>query len=76
MSPRGTLALAQIAKGIAVAMGRDYVIPDDIAFICSDVFEHRIILSSKAKLSETSASGIITEILRSVPVPGIAAPQR
>lgn len=72
VSPRGTLALMQISKGIAVAMGRDYVIPDDIAFICGDVFEHRIILSSKAKLSDTSASDIISEILKKVPVPGIA----
>lgn len=73
VSPRGTLALMQISKGIAVAMGRDYVIPDDITFICGDVFEHRIILSSKAKLSDTSASDIIAEILRKVPVPGISS---
>lgn len=72
VSPRGTLALMQISKGIAVAMGRDYVIPDDISFICNDVFEHRIILSSKAKLSDTSAADIISEILKKVPVPGIA----
>ena len=52
-------------------MGRDYVIPEDISYICSDVFEHRIILNSKAKLSDTSATDIITEILRTVPVPGI-----
>ena len=72
VSPRGTLALMQLSKGIAVAMGRDYVIPEDISYICSDVFEHRIMLNSKAKLSETSASDIITEILKTVPVPGIS----
>ena len=71
VSPRGTLALMQLSKGIAVAMGRDYVIPEDISYICNDVFEHRIMLNSKAKLSDTSASDIITEILRTVPVPGI-----
>ena len=71
VSPRGTLALMQILKGIAVAMGRDYVIPEDISYICNDVFEHRIILNSKAKLSDTTSSDIITEILRTVPVPGI-----
>ncbi len=76
VSPRGTLALMQIAKGIAVAMGRDYVIPDDIGYICSDVFEHRIILNSKAKLSDATPAGIISEILSAVPVPGITAPQR
>lgn len=75
VSPRGTLALMQLSKGIAVAMGRNYVIPEDIAFICNDVFEHRVMLNSKAKLSDVSASDIITEILRTVPVPGISDQQ-
>ena len=72
VSPRGTLALMQIAKGIAVAMGRDYVIPDDISYICADVFCHRIILNSKAKLSDITAENVIADILRTVPVPGIS----
>lgn len=76
ISPRGTLALMQLSKGIAVAMGRDYVIPDDVIYICADVFEHRLILNSKAKLSEVSASDIISEIIRQTPVPGISPQQR
>lgn len=76
VSPRGTLALMNISKGIAVAMGRDYVIPDDVAFICRDVFEHRIILSSKAKLSDKSMNDIISEIVKSVPAPSISADRR
>ncbi|MBQ9897867.1 MAG: MoxR family ATPase [Ruminococcus sp.] len=76
VSPRGTLALMQLSKGIAVAMGRDYVIPDDVSFICSDVFEHRVILNSKAKLSDLTPKTVIENIIKSVPVPGIAAPQR
>lgn len=72
ISPRGTLALMQISKGIAVAMGRDYVIPDDVSYICCDVFEHRIILSSKARLSEMTTADIIEEIIKNTPVPGIA----
>ncbi|MBO7474017.1 MAG: MoxR family ATPase [Ruminococcus sp.] len=72
VSPRGTLSLMQLSKGIAVAMGRDYVIPEDISYICNDVFEHRILLNSKAKLSDTSPSDIISEILKTVPVPGIS----
>ena len=76
VSPRGTLALMQLSKGIAVAMGRDYVIPEDISYICGDVFEHRIMLNSKAKFSDVSASDVITDILKSVPVPGISEPRR
>lgn len=40
VSPRGALAPMQISKGIALAMGRSYIIPDDVVYICRDVFEH------------------------------------
>ena len=53
-------------------MGRDYVIPDDISYICRDVFEHRVMLNSKAKLSEITAGNVIDEIIKSVNVPGIS----
>lgn len=76
ISPRGTLALMQISKGIALAMGRDYVVPDDVSFICKDVFCHRVILSSKGKLSEQSAADIIEGIIRTVPAPKITADRR
>ncbi|MDE6848275.1 MAG: AAA family ATPase, partial [Ruminococcus sp.] len=72
ISPRGTLALMNISRGIAAAMGRDYVIPDDISYICRDVFEHRVMLNSKAKLSEITAGDVIKEIIKSVNVPGIS----
>ena len=76
ISPRGTLALMQLSKCIAVAMGRDYVIPEDISYICSDVFEHRIMLNSKAKLSDYTPADVISEILKQVPVPGISDSRR
>lgn len=72
VSPRGTLALMQISKGIAAAMGRDYVIPEDVSYICSNVFEHRIMLNSKAKLAEMTSSAVIADIIKKVPAPGIA----
>ncbi len=73
VSPRGTLALMQISKGIAAAVGRDYVIPEDVNYICGDVFEHRIMLNSKAKLSDMTPSDIICDIIKSVPIPGISS---
>lgn len=72
ISPRGTLALMQISKGIALAMGRDYVIPDDVAFICHDVFEHRVILNSKARLDGKSVTDAVSEIIANVPAPKIS----
>lgn len=72
VSPRGTLALMNISKGIALAMGRDYVIPDDVSYICRDVFAHRIILNSKAKLNDKTPDNVILDILKTTPVPKIA----
>lgn len=72
VSPRGTLALMNISKGIALAMGRDYVIPDDVSYICRDVFSHRIILNSKAKLNDKTPDDVILDILKTTPVPKIA----
>ena len=72
VSPRGTLALMNISKGIALAMGRDYVIPDDVSYICRDVLAHRIILSSKARLNDSMADDVILDILKNTPVPKIA----
>lgn len=76
VSPRGTLSLMNISKGIAAANGRDFVIPDDVKYICRDVFEHRVILSSKARLSEKTASDIIGDIIGRVPAPKIAGGKR
>lgn len=72
ISPRGTLALMNISKSIALAMGRDYVLPDDVSYICRDVFSHRLVLASKAKITDKSADEIISEILKSTPIPNIA----
>ena len=68
ISPRGSLALMQMAKACAYAQGRDYLLPDDVAFVCSDVFCHRLLLhGTDDSLAQTQ--GIVQEILKSVPVP-------
>ncbi|MGN1481241.1 AAA family ATPase [Porcipelethomonas sp.] len=72
LSPRGTLSLCAMAKACAVMSGRGYVIPDDVACVFRNVAEHRIILNHKARLSNLSAGNVLTEILKSVPVPKIS----
>lgn len=71
ISPRGTLALMNISKGIAAAMGRDYVIPDDVTYICHDVFCHRLMLNSKARLAEASADDVVSDIIKNTPAPKV-----
>lgn len=69
LSPRGTISLAAMARASALLCGRDYVIPDDVAFVFHDVSQHRIILERKALLSEMNETAVLNEVLRNVAVP-------
>ena len=69
LSPRGSLALARAARAVAFLHGRDYVIPDDIAFIFYDVAAHRVVPSPKAKISGATTKELLTKVLQKVAVP-------
>ena len=71
LSPRGAISLASMSKASALLCGRDYVIPDDVAFVFNEVAQHRIILERKASLSGLNESAVLNEILRNVSVPKI-----
>lgn len=68
VSPRGTLSLIQAAKAMAMLRGRDYLLPDDIVPLCSDVLAHRLVVRGGA-----SPERILEELLRSISIP---APER
>lgn len=70
VSPRGSVALTKLAKATAFLKNRDYVIPDDVQEIFKDVTIHRIILNTKARISNTSEEKILLDILNSVSIPG------
>ena len=72
VSPRGALALCRAARAKAFTQERDYVIPEDVQAVVTDVFAHRLMLSSKARLNERTAEDIMKEILERVPVPTLA----
>ena len=65
-SPRGALAVCRMCKSRAFMEGRDYVLPDDVAYIFADVCAHRLILSPKAKITETTAKDVLAEVLQQV----------
>lgn len=73
VSPRGSLALCRMAKASAYLAGREYVIPEDVQDVVRDVFRHRLILRSRARLSgkgtERVADRIIEDICANVHVP-------
>lgn len=69
LSPRGMLAVAQMAKAAAYMEGRDYVIPQDVKDIFCDTTAHRMLLNSHARMVERSASDILESILSEVQMP-------
>jgi MoxR-like ATPase len=69
MSPRAALALQRAARVLAAASGREYVIPDDIKCLASPVLEHRLVLSPEGVVTGVDIAEVVTEVLRSVPVP-------
>jgi MoxR-like ATPase len=68
-SPRGGLALVQLARGQAVLHQRDYVIPDDIKQIAVPALAHRITLRPELWVRQVSADSVVTSLLASVPTP-------
>lgn len=71
LSPRGTVALASMARAAALLKGRAYVIPEDVKFVLADVLGHRLLLSAKAKASGDEISDILRDITAHVPIPRI-----
>ena len=69
VSPRGSLALCRMAKASAFLAGRDYVVPEDVQDVVKDVFRHRLVLKSRARLSSKDADKIMDEICATVYVP-------
>lgn len=70
-SPRGTIALMQMAKACAYVKGRDYVIPQDVQAVYKDVVCHRIVLNTKARIDQITEEAVAEEILNSVQAPKI-----
>ena len=68
-SPRGGLALVQLARGQAVLKQRDYVVPDDIKQVAPAILAHRIILKPESRLRKVTAKGVVEELLDMVAVP-------
>jgi MoxR-like ATPase len=69
VSPRGTLALARGAQGMAFLRGQNFVTPDIVKFMASAVLEHRLIVRPQAAAAGRTARDILSEILNQLPPP-------
>jgi MoxR-like ATPase len=68
-SPRGGLALVQLARGQALLNKRDYVVPDDIKLVAVPALAHRITLRPELWVRQVSADDIVSRLLSGVPTP-------
>jgi len=68
-SPRGGLALVQLARGQALLNQRDYVVPDDIKQVAVPALAHRVTLRPELWVRQVSADEVMTKLLGSVPTP-------
>jgi MoxR-like ATPase len=68
-SPRGTLAIVQLARGHAVLEGREFVAPEDIKAVAVAALAHRLVLRPEMWVRQVTGEDIVTEILGQLPVP-------
>ena len=73
VSPRGSIAAAKMARCTAMFRGRDFVIPDDVRFIYTDVCAHRVIPArTKGKtLSDNDVKALVNDICLQVTAPKV-----
>jgi MoxR-like ATPase len=68
-SPRATLQLLRASKAWAALLGREYVIPDDLQYLLTPVFGHRLLLTAEAHVAGRTTSDILRRIAQSTPIP-------
>ncbi|HEY3868594.1 MAG TPA: MoxR family ATPase [Actinocrinis sp.] len=68
-SPRGGLALVQLARARAMLDGRDYVTPEDVKAVAVPALAHRVTLRPELWVRRISADDVVAGIVASVPTP-------
>jgi MoxR-like ATPase len=69
VSPRGSLALYQLARARAMADERDFVLPDDVKAMAPAALAHRLLLKPELWVRGIQAEQIVQEILERTSVP-------
>jgi MoxR-like ATPase len=68
-SPRGGLALVQLARGQALLQMRDFVTPDDIKSVAVAALSHRITLRPELWVRQVRSDEVIARLLATVATP-------
>jgi MoxR-like ATPase len=68
-SPRGSLALYQLARAHAMVHERDFVLPDDVKAVTPAALAHRLLLKPELWVRGLQAEDIVRDLLERIPVP-------
>jgi MoxR-like ATPase len=70
-SPRGSLALYQLARAHAMGQERDFVLPDDVKAMTPAALAHRLLLKPELWVRGIQAEHVIRDILERTPIPKV-----
>ncbi len=73
-SPRGSLALLKLSRGLALLRGRDFVTPDDVKVVAVPALGHRLVLRPELWVQDLTGDDVVLESLEEVPVPPTLPP--
>jgi len=68
-SPRASIALLQVAKGLSVLNGRDFVIPEDILKAVPPVLRHRVNLTPEREMDGSTTDDVLKELVGRMEIP-------
>lgn len=68
-SPRASIALMKIAQALALFDGYEFVTPEHIQELAVSVIAHRLIMEPQARFAGITATVVVEDILKSVPIP-------
>jgi MoxR-like ATPase len=68
-SPRASIAFLQASRALALLMGRNHVVPEDIRTLRHLVLRHRVLLTFEADAEGVRSEDIIDQIFAAVPTP-------
>ncbi|TAK85983.1 MAG: MoxR family ATPase [Betaproteobacteria bacterium] len=67
--PRGSIALTQVAKALALYGGDEFVRPEHVKELAVPVLAHRMVLDPQAKFAGATGATLIADILRETRIP-------
>jgi len=68
-SPRASIALMKSSQALALFDGLEFVTPDHIQELALPVIAHRLMLDSQSRFSGLTAKTLVSDIIKSIPVP-------